>query len=194
MPLIIQKPIPISVCFAGHPTIVDLIPAYRVKHVMPFGLMIFQGLTADDVMRNFLEELRGKSFECIGIFPARQVVTLERASDARLIGKRLVARQDPGGFLKVRNRCRRDKSVGGEMCKIALKPAQEAVHLAWVDDIVRIIKRVDPFLIGKCNGRHVLMDPALWHHHEEHEASVTRIDKPRTFNTLTATKTKGSIE
>src|SRR5436190_16664312 len=118
-------------------------------------------------MRHFLEELWGKRLECLGVLPAPQAVALEGASNARLIRQGLSARQDLGGFLKVGNRCRRYKGIGGKMSKIVLKLAKEAVDLPWVDDIVGVIKRGDPFLISKCNGRHVLIYPALWHEHEE---------------------------
>ena len=63
-----------------------------------------QRLAADDVVRQFFDELRHKRVERFGIFAVREPITLQRADDLRFVHQRLIVRSGLHRFGKIGNR------------------------------------------------------------------------------------------
>ena len=132
-----------------------------------------QRLAADDVVRQFFDELRHERVERFGIFAVRQTITLQRADDLRFVGQRLIV---CGGLLcfgKIGN------GDGRQNLKWRILPDRKnlstsrvtLLKFAWRNSVVREVKTIQRFLSKHGNIDHVLISPAA------------RPEPPNDFNT-----------
>ena len=74
------------------PAVIRFIPTDGIKQEFPIiRAAIMQRLAADDVVREFLDELRHESVERFRIFAVCEVIPFERAGNLALIRQRLIS-------------------------------------------------------------------------------------------------------